>query len=74
MITFEDADMLIGHGGGDMTMVSDFVHLVRADGRLKGRTDAKHSLDSHLICFAAEEARLSDAVINMGEYAASLGK
>lgn len=73
VITFDDAELLIGHGGGDMIMVRDFIRLVRAGGGVKGRTDAQQSLDSHLICFAAEQARVTGSVIDMKEYAASFG-
>lgn len=61
-----------GHGGGDTGIMSDFVKLVSADGKLKGKTEASISVQSHVMAFAAEESRLTDKVINIEEFTKSL--
>lgn len=56
-----------GHGGGDEGLVKSFVQLIR-DNRSDALTSSKSALESHLIGFAAEESRLNDRIIKMGEY------
>jgi predicted dehydrogenase len=56
-----------GHGGGDFGLARSFVNA------MKGKSDdslttARESLESHLLCFAAEEARLDHKIIHMPEY------
>lgn len=60
-----------GHGGGDEGIMRHFVKQVRAN-RMNALTSAKISVESHLMCFAAEEARLNDKVIYMDEYKSKL--
>ena len=60
-----------GHGGGDFGIVRSFV------GALKGMPDdsvttARESLESHLLAFAAEEARLEAKVVEMAAFRARL--
>jgi len=55
-----------GHGGGDGGIISDFVRLVREGGI--GLTAAEHSVQSHLMAFAAEHARLTKEVVHMEQY------
>lgn len=57
-----------GHGGGDYGIMHDFVRLVQKDGADKGITSAWVSVQSHLMAFAAEKARLENKVIDMNEY------
>lgn len=45
------------HNGGDYCLIRDFVHAVREDDPQSSRSNAQQSLQSHLICFAAEKAR-----------------
>ena len=52
-----------GHGGGDPGVVGAFLAAVR-DGT-PGLTAAVDSLESHILAFAAEEARVSGAVVDM---------
>lgn len=54
-----------GHSGGDYGIMEDFVKLVGADGLIEGRTNASTSVQSHLLTFAAEKARLEKRVVNM---------
>jgi predicted dehydrogenase len=49
-----------GHGGGDEGLMRAFAAAVRGD-RAEVRTSAREALTSHLLAFAAEEARESGA-------------
>lgn len=55
-----------GHGGGDIGVVRSFVRALRGEER--ALTDARESLESHLLAFAAEEARLSGSIITMAGF------
>ncbi len=52
-----------GHGGGDLGVVADFVQSAR--GTKPAVTDARESLESHLLAHAAEQSRLAHSVIDM---------
>ena len=52
-----------GHGGGDYGLLRDFLQAVRTGN--ESRTSAKKSLQSHLICFAAEKSRLEGRVVEL---------
>ena len=52
-----------GHGGGDYGILRDFLHVLREGG--ESRTSAKISLQSHLICFAAEKSRKEHIVVEL---------
>lgn len=53
-----------GHGGGDYYLVRDFVREVRGEGT-DSLSSARVSLQSHLICFAAERSRLEKTVVEL---------
>jgi predicted dehydrogenase len=55
------------HGGGDEGTMRAFVEAVR-QGKTGVLTSARESLESHLMAFAAEEARLTGGVIEMNDY------
>lgn len=55
-----------GHGGGDEGLMRAFVRAVRERG--PALTTARAALESHLLAFAAEEARLTNTVIEMSAY------
>lgn len=57
-----------GHGGGDQGIMSDFVRVLR--GEIPPLTSARASLESHLLAFAAEEARLNGTVVHMPTFRA----
>jgi predicted dehydrogenase len=59
------------HGGGDVGLLRAFGQSLR--GQAAMRTDAREALESHLLGFAAEEARRSETVIDVGKYRAALG-
>ncbi|GER86964.1 oxidoreductase [Dictyobacter vulcani] len=68
VITFPSVEGTAGHGGGDFGLMRDFVRLVQQDGQQVGRTSAATSVQSHLMAFAAEEARLTRQVIALDEF------
>jgi predicted dehydrogenase len=65
--TFRPGHVDAGHGGGDAGIMLDFVAAVRRDGHAPGTT-ARASLESHLMAFAAEEARVSGQMLDMVAY------
>ena len=52
-----------GHGGGDFGILRDFLEVIRNGG--ESRTSAAVSLQSHLICFAAEKSRTEHIVVEL---------
>ena len=52
-----------GHGGGDFGILRDFIRVLREGG--ESRTSAEVSLQSHLICFAAEKSRKEHIVVTL---------
>jgi predicted dehydrogenase len=60
-----------GHGGGDAGAVAAFVRAVR--GEEASPTTVRDALESHVLAFAAEEARVTGRVLEMGEYRARFG-
>ena len=52
-----------GHGGGDYGIMADFLRILREGG--ESRTGAEVSLQSHLICFAAERSRKENIVVTL---------
>ena len=57
------------HGGGDAALMTAFVKSLRDGSLQQSLTIARQALQSHLMAFAAEEARLSRKVVDMEEYA-----
>jgi predicted dehydrogenase len=57
-----------GHGGGDWGTMRSFLAVQR--GEEAPLTDVRASLESHLLAFAAEEARLSGGMIDMAAFRA----
>jgi predicted dehydrogenase len=55
-----------GHGGGDRGLMADFVRVLR--GEIAPLTSARVSLESHLLAFAAEEARITHTVVEIPEF------
>lgn len=55
-----------GHGGGDFGVVRSFLRAVRGEG--EALTTAREALESHLMAFAAEEARLNGTVVEMEDF------
>jgi hypothetical protein len=61
-----------GHGGGDAGVMRDFVTALHTDER-HVLTSAEDSLVSHLLAFAAEDARIGQRVINVDKYWSEVG-
>ncbi len=55
-----------GHGGGDEALMAAFIAALR--NREQALTTARESLESHLMAFAAEHARVTGTVVQMEEY------
>jgi predicted dehydrogenase len=53
------------HGDGDEAIMASFVHSVRDSS--PPLTTARESLESHLMAFAAEEARVGGRIVNLDE-------
>ena len=63
-----DQGIASGHGGGDRGIMIDTVQAFSGGEMSKSITDIRTSYLNHLICFAAEESRLTDKVIDMQEF------
>ncbi len=57
-----------GHGGGDYGLMKSFVHAVLEPET--ALTTAREALESHLMAFAADYARINSTVINMADFRA----
>jgi predicted dehydrogenase len=57
------------HGGGDFGIVRSFLNTVNGQPD-ESATTARESLESHLLAFAAEEARHSRTTVNMADFRA----
>jgi len=55
-----------GHGGGDAGLMAAFVKALRDPGT--ALTTSRESLESHLMAFAAEEARVEGSIVEMSAY------
>lgn len=62
-VPVEEAEEGIGHGGGDFGVVRNFIATLNGEG--DNLTSAHASLQSHLLCFAAEKARKEHCVVSM---------
>ena len=62
-IALDMGDENSGHGGGDYGIVRDFIRILRVGG--ESRSSAEISLQSHLICFAAEKSRTEHIVVEL---------
>lgn len=63
----EVRDAAGGHGGGDFGLVAAFLRAARGEAEPDLPT-ARESLESHLLAFAAEEARKRRQVITLGRF------
>ncbi|GCE13622.1 Gfo/Idh/MocA family protein [Tengunoibacter tsumagoiensis] len=71
IIHVQSEDGAQGHGGGDDGLMRDFLSLIRED-RHESRTSASLSVQSHLMAFAAEEARISRRVVELSSFVEQL--
>ena len=65
-------DEASGHGGGDAGVLHDFLQALQR-GERHVLTSAADSLVSHLLAFAAEDARVSQRVVEMSAYMEQVG-
>lgn len=56
-----------GHGGGDSGVINSFINALNGQPD-EHVTSARQSLESHLLAFAAEEARLTNRTIDMAAF------
>ena len=61
-----------GHGGGDAGIMKDLYEYIANGAPSDSISDISISCMSHLICFAAEEARKNNKVVEMQEYIKTL--
>jgi len=66
IITLETPES--GHGGGDHGLMTEFVQVVASDNKIKSKTAAAVSVQSHLMAFAAEESRLEGKIVDMTDF------
>ncbi|MFX0185476.1 MAG: Gfo/Idh/MocA family protein [Candidatus Hodarchaeota archaeon] len=63
-----DKDPTYGHGGGDQGIIVSFLRSFTEKYTTDPLTSAKASLESHVMAFAAEKARLTNQVILMDDF------
>jgi len=56
------------HGGGDKGLIEGFVNSLQPGYALVPLTEARASLESHLMAFAAEKSRVENRVVEMEEF------
>lgn len=56
-----------GHGGGDLGLILSFLKAIRGEPD-EHLTTARESLESHLLAFAAEQARLNHQTIDLAQF------
>jgi predicted dehydrogenase len=57
-----------GHSGGDEGLMNAFIQTIKTGNEKYSLTGPDVTLESHLIVFAAEQARLDKRVVEMKEY------
>ncbi|NLH49685.1 MAG: Gfo/Idh/MocA family oxidoreductase [Myxococcales bacterium] len=62
------------HGGGDERIIVRFAEALAAGNREGVLTGAEPSLESHLVCFAAEKARRTGQVVDLAAFRAEAAK
>lgn len=55
-----------GHNGGDAGLMEDFLHLMETDDN-DSRSSIDRSVESHIMAYAAEQARITGAVIDIDQ-------
>ena len=64
--TASDGSILSGHGGGDLALMTHFVGALLKDDPSLILSGSDESLESHLMVFAAEQARREGRVVEVG--------
>ena len=75
MIPLPDTNesILGGHGGGDAGIISDLYEYLFGTYKGDSVADIRTSVNNHLVGFAAEKARHTDAVVNIDSFFGSYG-
>ena len=60
--------MAAGHGGGDFGLMHDFIRMLQGKDAKDGLTYIEDSLESHIMAFAAEQARHEQRIVEMEEW------
>lgn len=71
IVRLDDEATKVGHGGGDMMLVRDFVDFFRTGRRSLACTSIEHSIAGHLTVFLADKSREENGApqrINIGDY------
>lgn len=70
LIIDTSANTKSGHGGGDGRLMAAFLRSLRSgnEAAAADSSTARRSLESHLLAFAAEDARLGEKVVRMADY------
>lgn len=58
---------LVGHGGGDDGLMKAFLENIESESKQNVLTNARAALESHLMAFAADIARLENRVVELEE-------
>ena len=61
------------HGGGDFRFINAYLDSILDDDKSQPLTNAKVTIESHLMAFAANESRLNNSVIDMKEFRKKAG-
>ena len=61
----DEASILAGHGGGDFGLMESFIQTVAHNDAAYNLSDPDVSLESHLMVFAAEQARRESRVVQL---------
>lgn len=67
-----DGELTGGHGGGDTGIMIDMLKYVNDETTSKAICSLRDSYISHLICFAAEESRAKDIVVDLDVFSKNL--
>ncbi len=59
------SDPTSGHGGGDARLAAAFIESVRSGNTASALTGAREALESHLMAFAADQARRQSAIVHL---------
>ncbi|MBY9002784.1 MAG: Gfo/Idh/MocA family oxidoreductase [Candidatus Lokiarchaeota archaeon] len=62
-----------GHGGGDYVLIEKYIDAILDPNNPQPLTNARESMESHLMAFAANESRLNGKVINIKNFREQAG-
>lgn len=67
-ITSVKNNSVAGHYGGDYYIMKDLMGLLRGEEISVSMTTLNDSVNSHLICYAAEKARKENVIVNLNDF------